>query len=115
MKNSFKKLLTALKEFKYEILMAIELLALLVAATYYAFDRKKQFSFLTAFSTLLGAYISTSAILKVNSNMKSHKFVDIISISNKESGLFEVESDASEDDDEIVFELEDDGIIEDND
>ena len=48
--------------------------------------------------------------------MKSHKFVDIISTSNKESGLFEGEADTDEDgDDEIVFELEDDGIIEDND
>ena len=117
MKNRFNKLFAVLKEFKYEILMTFEIVALVIAATYYAFGRKKHFSFLTAFSTLLGAYISTSALFKMNSKIKSRKFVDIISISNKESGLFEEEAEekADEEDDEIVFELEDDGIIEDND
>ena len=112
MKEKFKKLITLVKEFKYEILMTCEVIALVFAAIYYAFGRKKQFSFLTAFSALLGAYISTSALYKINLKMKSRKFIDIIATANKNSDVFEEES--YDEDDEIVFELEDDGIIEDD-
>jgi len=110
MKKRFKKLFTILKEFKYEFLMACEIVALVFAAIYYAFGRKKQFSFLTAFSALLGAYISTSALYRINSKIKSRKYIDIISVANKNSDV--IEKDDIVDDDEIVFELEDDGFIE---
>ena len=115
MKKKFKKLISLLKEFKYEILMTFEVIALVTASIYYAFGRKKQFSFLTAFSTLLGAYISTSALYKINSKMKSRKYIDIIATVNKNSNILDIDFDNSEDDDEIVFELEDDGIIEEDD
>ncbi len=114
MKKKFKKLITLLKEFKHEILMICEVVALISAAIYYAFGRKKQFSFLTAFSALLGAYISTSALYKINSKMKSRQFIDIIATANKNSNIFEDAEINNEGDDEIVFELEDDGIIEDD-
>ena len=68
------------------------------------------FSFLTAFSALLGAYISTSALYRINSKIKSRKYIDIISVANKNSDV--IEKDDIVDDDEIVFELEDDGFIE---
>lgn len=112
MKKRFKKLLTLLKEFKFELLMICEVTALVFAAIYYAFGRKKHFSFLTAFSALLGAYISTSTLYKINSKMKSRKFIDIIATANKNSDIIESNE---EDDDELVFELEDDGFIEEND
>ena len=113
MKMKFKQLITLLKEFKYELLMICEITALVFAAIYYAFGRKKQFSFLTAFSTLLGAYISTSALYSINSKRKSRKFIDIIAAANK--GCAVIEDEATENDDELVFELEDDGFIEEND
>ena len=112
MKKRFKKLLTLLKEFKFELLMICEVTTLVFAAIYYAFGRKKHFSFLTAFSALLGAYISTSTLYKINSKMKSRKFIDIIATANKNSDIIESNE---EDDDELVFELEDDGFIEEND
>ena len=87
MKNRIKKLISALKEFKYEILITCEVVALIIAAMNYAFGRKKQFSFLTAFSTLLGAYISTSALYRMNSKMNSRKFIDIIAIVNEKSNI----------------------------
>ncbi len=93
--------------------MTVEVVALVFAAIYYAFGRKKQFSFLTAFSTLLGAYISTSALYKINSKMKSRKYVDIIATANKNVDV--IENDDIDEDDKIVFELEDDGIIEEDD
>ena len=114
MKKRFKKFIAILKEFKFEILMIFEVIALVFAAIYYAFGRKKQFSFLTAVSALLGAYISTSALYKVNSKMKSRKYIDIIATANKNSDVIDNEDNLDEDD-ELVFELEDDGIIEDND
>lgn len=89
MKNKIKKLNSALKEFKYEILMVCEIVALVVAAIYCAFGRKKQFSFLTAFSALLGAYISTSALYRMNSKMKSRKFIDIIAIVNEKTKVID--------------------------
>ena len=110
MTNRLKCLLKAMKEFKYEVLMVCEVVALFFAALYYAFGRKKQFSFLTAFSTLLGAYISTSALYRINSKLNSRKYVDIIATANKDTDIF----DDDEDDDEIVFELNDDGIVEDD-
>ena len=112
MKKRFKKLIALLKEFKFEVLMICEIVALVFAAIYYAFGRKKQFSFLTAFSALLGAYISTSALYKINSKMKSRKFIDIIATANNNSDMIE---NNDEDDDELVFELEDDDFIEEND
>ncbi|MBO5439285.1 MAG: hypothetical protein J6A53_01355 [Clostridia bacterium] len=114
MKKRFKKFIAILKEFKFEVLMTFEVIALVFAAIYYAFGRKKQFSFLTAVSALLGAYISTSALYKVNSKMKSRKYIDIIATANKNSDVIDNEDNLDEDD-ELVFELEDDGIIEDND
>ena len=114
MKKRFKKFIAILKEFKFEVLMTFEVIALVFAAIYYAFGRKKQFSFLTAVSALLGAYISTSALYKVNSKMKSRKYIDIIATANKSSDVIDNEDNLDEDD-ELVFELEDDGIIEDND
>ena len=89
MKNKVKKLISTIKEFKYEILMACEVIALVAAAIYYAFGRKKQFSFLTAFSALLGAYISTSALYRMNSKMKSRKFIDIIAIVNEKTKVID--------------------------
>lgn len=114
MKKRFKKFIAILKEFKFEVLMTFEVIALVFATIYYAFGRKKQFSFLTAVSALLGAYISTSALYKVNSKMKSRKYIDIIATANKNSDVIDNEDNLDEDD-ELVFELEDDGIIEDND
>lgn len=114
MKKRFKKFIAILKEFKYEVLMTVEVIALVFAAIYYAFGRKKQFSFLTAFSALLGAYISTSALYKINSKMKSHKYIDIIATANKNSDVIENEENI-DNDDELIFELEDDDFIEDND
>lgn len=114
MKKRFKKFISILKEFKFEILMTLEVIALVFSAIYYAFGRKKQFSFLTAVSALLGAYISTSALYKINSSIKSRRFIDIISAANKSSDVLDENEDLDEDD-EIIFELEDDGIIEDND
>ncbi len=114
MKERFKKLVTILKEFKYELLMVCEVFALVFAAIYFAFGRKKQFSFLSAFSTLLGAYISTSALYRINSKFKSHKYIDIIATANKNSNIVE-DNEIIKDDNELVFELEDDGIIESND
>lgn len=111
MKKRFKKLVALLKEFKFELLMICEVTALVFAAIYYAFGRKKQFSFLTAFSALLGAYISTSALYKINSKMKSRKFIDIIATANKNSDVIE-NDEITDDDDELVFELEDDEFIE---
>ena len=115
MKNKIKKLNSALKEFKYEILMACEIIALVTAAIYYAFGRKKQFSFLTAFSSLLGAYISTSALYRMNAKMKSRKFIDIIAIVNEKSDVVKNSSDNNECDEGISINLEDDVIIENND
>ena len=117
MKKRFKKFVSALKEFKYEILMAFEIITLVTAAIYFAFGRKKQVSFLTAFSTLLGAYISTSALYKINSKMKSRKYIDIIATANKNSDVIENNDESNEEDneDEIVFELDDDGILEEDD
>lgn len=114
MKKRFKKFITILKEFKYEVLMTVEIIALVFAAIYYAFGRKKQFSLLSAFSALLGAYISTSALYKINSKMKSRKYIDIIATANKNSDVIEKE-DIIDEDDELIFELEDDGIIEEDD
>lgn len=119
MKQNLKKFVSLLKEFKYEILMTVEVITLLFAAIYYAFGRKKQFSFLTAFSALLGAYISTSALYRVNSKLKSRKYIDIISTANKKSNILEDSNNENfnneDNEDEIVFELEDDGIIEEDD
>ena len=112
MKNKLKKFISLLKEFKYEILMTVEIITLVSAAIYYAFGRKKQFSFLTAFSALLGAYISTSALYKINSKMKSRKYIDIIATANKNSEILDNDECDDTEEDEIVFELEDDGIIE---
>lgn len=114
MKKRFKKFIFLLKEFKYEILMIFEVIALVSASVYYAFGRKKQFSFLTAFSTLLGAYISTSALYKINSKLKSRKYIDIIATANKNSTVLDNDTVNNDENDEIVFELEDDGIIEDD-
>ena len=111
MKKRFKRFIAIIREFKYEILMTFELAALVIASIYYAFGRKKQFSFLTAVSALLGAYISTSALYKVNSKMKSRKFIDIIATTNKNSDIIDNDNILDEND-EIVFELEDDGVIE---
>ena len=112
MKNKFKKIISILKDFKYEILMTFEIIALISAAIYYAFGRKKQFSFLTAVSTLLGAYISTSALYKMNSKMKTRKYIDIIAIANKKSNVFNDEND--EGNDKIVYNINEDIIIEEN-
>ena len=104
-----------MKEFKYEILMIIEIISLVSAAIYYAFGRKKQFSFLTAFSALLGAYISTSALYKINTKIKSRKYIDIIATANKNSNVLKVNETFDEnDEDEIIINLENDEITEDN-
>lgn len=115
MKEKFKKLFKLMKEFKYEILMIVEALSLVSAAIYYAFGRKKQFSFLTAFSALLGAYISTSTLYKINSKMKSRKYIDIIATANKNSTVLDKDESFEEDDEkEIVIDLKNDEITEDS-
>lgn len=111
MKEKLKKLLKLIREFKFEILMAFEVIALLSAAIYYAFGRKKQVSFLSAFSALLGAYISTSALYKINSKIKSRKFIDIIATTNsKNNGLNDNTSSNEDNEKEIVFNLENDCV-----
>ena len=108
MKEKFKNLFKLMKEFKYEILMVFEVIALVSAAVYYAFGRKKQFSFLTAFSALLGAYISTSALYKINSKMKSRKFIDIIATANNKNKALNENNSSDEDEEKIIFNSKED-------
>lgn len=78
-KSKIKGYLKFIASIKYDILFAIEVVALFFATIHCIFDRKKEFSFLVAISTLAGSLITLSGIKHLNSKLKSKKYVDIIS------------------------------------
>ncbi len=86
-----KKIINFIKSIKYQILMTCEIIALIGAIIYCAFGRNRQFSFLTAVSALIGAYISTKAVYKVNSKLNAHKYIDIISAIKNDNNNEEIE------------------------
>ena len=98
-KRKAKGFFKFIKSIKYELLFALEVIALLCSGIYLVFGRKKHFSFFVAISTLIGTLASISAMKHINSKLKSKKYIDIISSEKK---------DASED--EISVECEDDEL-----
>lgn len=73
-----------IKQARYEILFAFEAIALLFGSLYFIFGRKKHSSFLVAVSTLLGSLITLSGVKRLNSRLKSRKYIDIISVKKKD-------------------------------
>ena len=71
--------------------MACEIITLIGAIIYCAFGRNKHFSFLTAVSALIGAYISATTIYKVNSKLNARKYIDIISAIKNSNNNEEIE------------------------
>jgi hypothetical protein len=84
-KRKAKGFFKFIKSIKYELLFALEVIALLCSGIYLVFGRKKHFSFFVAISTLIGTLASISAMKHINSKLKSKKYIDIISSEKKDS------------------------------
>ena len=78
-KSTVRRFFRFIKNARYDIIFAIEAFALFFGAIYYVFGRKKEFSLLVAFSTLIGSLLTLSGIKHIHSNNKSKKYIDIIS------------------------------------
>lgn len=102
-KRKAKGFFKFIKSIKYEILFALEVIALLCSGIYLVFGRKKHFSFFVAISTLIGTLASISAMKHINSKLKSKKYIDIISSEKKEA----VSDDSAEDEEDDEFDIGD--------
>ena len=78
-KSKLKCIVAKAKVIKYDVLIAIETVSLLLAALSCLFRRDKDTSFFASISSIISAYLVLCATYKLKAHSENKKFEDIIS------------------------------------
>jgi len=83
-KLKIKKIISKAKVIKYDLLIAIETVSLLLAAVSCLFRRDKDTSFFASISSIISAYLVLCATYRLKSHSESKKYEGILSTDKNE-------------------------------
>ncbi|MBQ8344190.1 MAG: hypothetical protein IJY41_03280 [Clostridia bacterium] len=83
-KLKIKKIISKAKVIKYDLLIAIETVSLLMAALACLFRRDKDSSFFASISSIISAYLVLCATYRLKSHSESKKYEGILSADKNE-------------------------------